>query len=115
LDLRGPARQLADNCDLQSNAGGSWQLVLPRDKEHLNTQQLRARIETALQEQHGRDLRLTITAGKPVRPTPAEVRKTNENQRMREAREAIEGDPTVKAVQAAFEATLEADSIRPTK
>jgi DNA polymerase-3 subunit gamma/tau len=115
LDLRGPARQLADNCDLQSNANGAWQLVLPRDKEHLNTQQLRARIETALQEQYGRDLRLTITAGKPARATPAEVRKANEDQRMREAREAIEGDPTVKTVQAAFEATLEADSIRPTK
>jgi len=115
LDLRGAARQLADNCDLQSNAGGAWQLVLPRDKEHLNTQQLRARIETALQEQHGRDIRLTITAGKPARPTPAEVRKANENQRMREARESIESDPTVKTVQAAFEATLEADSIRSTK
>ena len=115
LDLRGAARQLADNCDLQSNTGGAWQLVLPRDKEHLNTQQLRARIETALQEQHGRDLRLTITAGKPARQTPAEVRKVNENQRMREAREAIEGDPTVKTVQAAFEATVEADSIRSTK
>jgi DNA polymerase-3 subunit gamma/tau len=115
LDLRGAARQLADNCDLQSNAGGAWQLVLPRDKEHLNTQQLRARIETALQEQYGRDLRLAITAGKPARPTPAEVRKANENQRMREARETIEGDPTVKTVQAAFEATLEADSIRSTK
>ena len=115
LDLRGPARQLADHCDLQSNTGGAWQLVLPRDKEHLNTQQLRARIETALQEQFGRDLRLTITAGKPARPTPAEVRKANESQRMREAREAIEGDPTVKTVQAAFEATLEPDSIRSTK
>jgi len=115
LELRGPARQLADHCDLQSNANGAWQLVLPRDKEHLNTQQLRARIETALQEQYGRDLRLTITAGKTARPTPAEVRKTNENQRMREAREAIEGDPAVKTMQAAFEATLEADSIRPTK
>jgi DNA polymerase-3 subunit gamma/tau len=115
LDLRGPARQLADNCDLVSNAGGAWQLVLPRDKEHLNTQQLRARIETALQEQYGRDLHLAITTGKPARPTPAEARKATEDQRMREAREAIEGDPTVKAVQAAFEATLEADSIRSTK
>ena len=115
LDLRGAARQLADNCELQSNSGGAWQLVLPRDKEHLNTQQLRTRIETALQEHYGRDLRLTITAGKPARLTPAEVRKANEDQRMREAREAIEGDPTVKTVQAAFEATLEADSIRSTK
>ncbi len=32
LDLRGPARQLADSCDLASNAGGAWQLVVPADK-----------------------------------------------------------------------------------
>jgi DNA polymerase-3 subunit gamma/tau len=115
LDLRGPARQLADNCDLLSSSGGAWQLVMPPDKEHLNTQQLRSRLESALKEQFGRDLRLTITAGKPPRPTPADVRKANENERMREAREAIEGDPNVKAVQAAFEATLEADSIRSTR
>ncbi|HZL96204.1 MAG TPA: DNA polymerase III subunit gamma/tau [Vicinamibacterales bacterium] len=115
LDLRGPARQLADNCDMLSNSGGAWQLVLPPDKEHLNTQQLRARLEGALREQHGRDLRLTITTGKPLRPTPAELRKANEDERMREARVSIEGDPNVKAVQAAFEATLEADSIRSTR
>jgi DNA polymerase III subunit gamma/tau len=115
LDLRGPARQLADHCDLQSNAGGQWQLVLPRDKEHLNTQQLRLRIETALQEQFGRELRLTIATGTPARPTPAEIRKANEDQRAREAREAIEGDAAVKAVQSAFDATLEPDSIRSTK
>jgi DNA polymerase-3 subunit gamma/tau len=115
LDLRGPARQLADSCDLTSNAGGSWQLVVPADKEHLNTQQLRARLETALREQHGRDLRLAITVGQPSRPTPAELRRSNESARMRDARETIEADPNVKAVQAAFDATLEPDSIRSSK
>jgi DNA polymerase-3 subunit gamma/tau len=115
LDLRGPARQLADSCDLASNAGGSWQLVVPADKEHLNTQQLRARLEAALREQFGRDLRLAITVGQPLRPTPAQVRRANESARMREARETIEGDPNVKAVQAAFDATLEPDSIRSSK
>ena len=115
LDLRGPARQLADSCALASNAGGAWQLVVPADKEHLNTQQLRTRLEAALREQHGRDLRLMITVGQPPRPTPAEVRHANESVRMREAREAIETDPNVKAVQAAFDATLEPDSIRSSK
>jgi DNA polymerase III subunit gamma/tau len=115
LDLRGPARQLADSCDLASNAGGSWQLVVPADKEHLNTQQLRARLETALREQYGRDLRLAIAVGQPARPTPAELRRSNESARMRDAREAIEMDPNVKAVQAAFDATLEPDSIRSSK
>jgi hypothetical protein len=32
---------------------------------------------------------------------------------MRAARESIENDPNVRAAQAAFDATLEADTIRP--
>jgi DNA polymerase-3 subunit gamma/tau len=115
LDLRGPARQLADTCDLRSNAGGAWQLVLPAEKEHLNTQQLRTRLEAALREQYGRDLKLSIVLGQPSRATPADTRRASETTRMREAREAIENDPNVKAIQAAFDATLEADSIRSSK
>jgi DNA polymerase-3 subunit gamma/tau len=115
LDLRGPARQLADSCDLKSNAGGVWQLVVPADKEHLNTQQLRLRLESALREQYGRDVKLSVAVGQPVRPTPAEARRANESARMREAREAIETDANVQALQAAFDATLEPDSIRSSK
>jgi DNA polymerase-3 subunit gamma/tau len=115
LDLRGPARQLADSCDLQSNRGGAWQLVIPPDKEHLNTQQLRTRLESALREQFGRDLRLSIGVGKPSRATPSELRRANENARMREARETIEADSNVKALQEAFDATVEPDSIRSSK
>jgi DNA polymerase-3 subunit gamma/tau len=115
LDLRGPARQLADSCDLKSSLNGAWQLVVPGDKEHLNTQQLRSRLEAALREQYGRDVRLSISVGQPSRPTPAEVRRANESARVREAREAIESDPNVKALQAAFDATLELDSIRSSK
>jgi DNA polymerase-3 subunit gamma/tau len=115
LDLRGPARQLADHCDLQSTMNGAWSLVLPADKQHLNTQQLRARLETALKEHVGRELRLSIVAGTPSRPTPADIRRAGENERMRAAREAIEGDPNVRALQAQLDATIEADSIRPTK
>jgi DNA polymerase-3 subunit gamma/tau len=115
LDLRGPARQLADHCDLQSHSGSAWQLVLPADKQHLNTQQLRGRIESALREHFGRELRLAIVAGTPSRPTPADLRLASENERMRAAREAIENDPNVRALQEQLGATLEADSIRPAK
>jgi DNA polymerase-3 subunit gamma/tau len=115
LDLRGPARQLADHCDLVSHAGGTWQLVLPADKQHLNTQQLRSRLEGALREHVGRDVRVNIVAGTPPRPTPADLRRANENERMREARETIENDPNVRALQSQLDATLEEDSIRPTK
>jgi hypothetical protein len=89
--------------------------VLPADKEHLNTQQLRTRLEAALREQYGRDSKLAIVVGQPLRPTPADKRRANESTRMREAREAIENDANVKAIQAAFDATLEPDSIRSSK
>jgi DNA polymerase-3 subunit gamma/tau len=115
LDLRGPVRQFADSCDLKSNDGGAWQLVVPAEKQHLNTQQLRTRLEGALREQYGRNLKLSVAVGQPARPTPADVRRANESERMREAREAIEADPNVKAMQAAFDATLEHDSIRSSK
>jgi DNA polymerase-3 subunit gamma/tau len=115
LDVRGPARQLADHCELKSSTGVAWQLVLPPDKAHLNTPQIRARLESALSEHLGRNLRVTISPGQPSRPTPAELRKQGENERMREARESIENDPNVRAVQAAFDAVLEPDSIRSTK
>jgi hypothetical protein len=88
---------------------------MPADKEHLNTQQLRARLEAALREQHGRDLKLSIAVGQPSRATPAEVRRANESTRIREARESIENDTNVKALQAGFDATLEPDSIRSSK
>ena len=89
--------------------------MLPADKQHLNTQQLRGRIETALREHFGRELRLAIVARTPSRPTPADLRLASENERMRTAREAIENDPNVRALQEQLGATLEADSIRPAK
>ena len=61
----------------------------------------------------GQPLKLEIAAGKPPVATPAQIREAGEDQRMRKARAAIEQDPNVKAVQAAFDAVVEADSIRP--
>jgi hypothetical protein len=63
----------------------------------------------------GREIKLVITTGDPPRPTPAEKRRASESERMRATREALEKDPTIKAVQAAFDAVLEPDSIQPTQ
>jgi len=57
---------------------------------------------------------VSIVPGEPPRPTPAEKRIAGENERMRVVRNTIEADPNVKAVQSAFDAVLEADSIHPT-
>jgi len=112
-DIRGAARQLADHCELAKASERRLELVLVPEKETLATQQVRSRLEAAISEYLGRPITLSITPGKPPRPTPAQVRLANENERMRRAREAIEQDPNVRAAQEAFGAVLEADTIQP--
>src|SRR5690606_19396326 len=112
-DIRGAARQLADHCELASATDRRLELVLASDKEALATQQVRARLEAAISQHLGRPITLSITPGTPPRPTPAQVRLANENERMRKAREAMEQDPNVRAAQEAFGAVLEADTIQP--
>ena len=114
--LRGPARQLADSCDLKSNAGGAWQLVVPGRQGALeHAAAAHASRSGAARAVRARRQARRSPSGQPPRATPAEVRRANESARMREAREAIETDPNVKAMQAAFDATLEPDSIRSSK
>jgi DNA polymerase-3 subunit gamma/tau len=112
--LRGAARRLADHCEVGAAQGRRLELVLAEDKVDFNTEQVRMRIQSALAEHLGREILLTIVPGKPPRATPAERRIAGENDRMRVARKTIEADPNIKAVQSAFDAVLEADSIHPT-
>jgi DNA polymerase-3 subunit gamma/tau len=112
-DLRGMARQLADNCEIGRYAGDRLELVLAEDKQHLLTDQVRKRLEGELGRYLDTELHVSITAGKPPRSTPAEIRLANENQRMRRARESVEQDANVRAMQSAFDAVVEPDSIQP--
>jgi DNA polymerase-3 subunit gamma/tau len=111
--IRGPARQLGDNCALVRTTERRIDLVLKPGNEHLNTERVKARLESGIAEHLGVPLRVHIEVGEPREPTPADRRAANENQRMRRARESIEQDPTVKAVQAAFGGVVEADTIQP--
>jgi DNA polymerase-3 subunit gamma/tau len=108
-------RNLADHCAVKSAEPHRLELVLTRDKTDFNTDHVRSRLQRALSEHLGREIRLVIAAGEPPRPTPAEARRASESERVRVAREALEKDPTIKAVQAAFDAVLEPDSIQPTQ
>ena len=112
-EIHGAARQLAEHCTIKEQSGNRIALVLAEECAHLNTKQVKGRLETALGQHLGRRLKLEIATGEPPVATPAQIREAGEDQRMRKAREAIEQDPNVKAVQATFDAVVEADSIRP--
>jgi DNA polymerase-3 subunit gamma/tau len=111
--VTGAMRNLADHCEVLLAESNRFELVLAKDKTDFNTDHVRSRLQKTLSEHLGRDIRLVITAGDPPRPTPAERRRATESERVRAAREALEQDPTIKAVQAAFDAVLEPDSIQP--
>ena len=113
--ITGAMRNLADHCEIRSAEPHRIELVLAKDKTDFNTDHVRSRLQKTLGEHLGREIRLVITAGDPPRPTPAEKRRASESERVRAAREALERDPTIKAVQAAFDAVLEPDSIQPTQ
>jgi DNA polymerase-3 subunit gamma/tau len=112
-DVHGAARQLAEHCTIKEQSGNRLALVLAEESAHLNTDQVKGQLEAALSAHLGQRLKLDIAAGAPPVATPAQIREAGENQRMRKARSAIEQDPNVKAVQAAFDAVVEADSIQP--
>jgi DNA polymerase-3 subunit gamma/tau len=111
--IAGAMRNLADHCEILSTTPNRLELILAKDKTNFNTDHVRGRLQKALGEHFGREIKLVITPGDPPRATPAERRRASENERMRAAREALERDPTIKAVQAAFDAVLEPDSIQP--
>ena len=112
-DMRGAPRQLAEHCVLSQRTGDRLSLILAPENAHLNTDQVRGRLQEVLSEQLRARVRVDVTVGKTPSPTPAQLRAAGEDERMRAAREAIERDPAIKEVQAAFDAVLEADSIQP--
>ncbi len=113
VEIFGPARHLAEHCELRAATDSHLELVLATSKEQFNTPQLRLRLASALGKHLGRRLEITITPGEPHGQTPADIRLAGEDKRMREAREAIESDATVQAIQKEFGAVIEPDSIEP--
>lgn len=113
VEIFGPARHLAEHCELRAATDSHIELVLATSKEQFNTPQLRLRLASALGKHLGRKLEITITPGEPHGQTPADIRLAGEDKRMREAREAIESDATVQAIQKEFGAVIEPDSIEP--
>jgi DNA polymerase-3 subunit gamma/tau len=113
MDIRGATRQLAEHSVLAERDAGVWRLTLSPGSDHLTTDQIRARLASALSEHVGQPVRLTVTVGDPAEPTPADMRAAREDQRQRDARNAIEKDPNIRALQDEFGAIVEEDTIQP--
>ncbi|NND60078.1 MAG: DNA polymerase III subunit gamma/tau [Gammaproteobacteria bacterium] len=113
LDVRGAAKQLAANCQLDRIDGAVWHLVLDQRHAHLLTENLRVRLRDALRQQHGDNVDVRVREGEVGEATLAAVEQKNEADRLQQARTSLENDPNVQALKDTFDATIKDDSVRP--
>ena len=112
MELRGPARQLAGNCQLVAREGNHLRFILDDRAGSLHTRQLEDRIVHALRQLVGESATLEIERG-GAGDTPARRDERARDERLDAARASLERDPNVQALRERFGAVLQPDSIKP--
>jgi len=109
--LPGMARQLAQHCELVERDATRVRLRLAPAHKHLQAHQ--EKLQLALREIWGAQLRLDITVTEPASETPAERRQNTERERQDRAIASIEQDPFVRDVVDLFDASIDESTIKP--
>jgi DNA polymerase-3 subunit gamma/tau len=113
LNLVGPVSQLAAHCALVGKQGHRILLTLDSDGEPYRRPTLEEKLTQALSTYYGETVKLEITLVADVVDTPARQQKAAANDRLQNARTAIENDPNIVAMRDIFGATVQPDSVRP--
>jgi len=114
LDIKGMARELALNCALQELSGQTVVLAVDPTHARLLNEARRRQIEQALGGHFGHQVSLKFLPEGEFRGDTPACRQARETEaRRRQAIQSIETDENVKALQDAFGATVNYDSIRP--
>lgn len=113
LDLEGAPKQLAKHCVLVKREGKALHLQLDAASEHLLIKRLQEQLQVALETYFHEPTMLVIKVCEPGAETPAREDARKQDERLEAARAAIETDPNVQALQEAFDATVQADSVKP--
>ncbi|PTS86944.1 DNA polymerase III subunit gamma/tau [Pseudomonas sp. HMWF032] len=113
LGLSGMTGSIGANCTLTSVDGDHWLLHLdPAHSALFNPTQQR-RLNDALNQFHGRELKVQIELRKPEQETPAQAAARKRANRQREAEASIHQDPVIQQMIQQFAAVVRADSIEP--
>ena len=113
LKLSGAARQLAENCALESATDKALQLRVEACNEHLVTPKLLGRLTKALQERLGSALAVRIDKVEKVGDTAAVRAQAVAEARHENARTTIEQDPQVQKLVEIFDGHVISESVRP--
>lgn len=113
LGLSGMTGSIGANCTLIEANGDDWLLHLdPAHSALFNATQQR-RLNEALNQHLGRNLKLRIELLRPEQETPAQAAARQRAERQRQAEQSIHDDPLVQQMIQQFGATVRADSIEP--
>jgi DNA polymerase III subunit gamma/tau len=112
MNLQGMVKQLAAHCALVGKQGSKVQLKLDAEGEHFRTQALEEKLTQALSSYYGEPVRLEIAVDSAV-DTLARQQRAAMDERLQQARTAIDTDPNVRAMREVFGATVQPDSVRP--
>lgn len=113
LGLTGLVKEFAGHCVLKEQADNRIHLVLRPAQEHLLKSNQRDRLQKALADRYGADLKLVISVEEPQTQTPIQQREQAEQDRRDHARSSFQQDPYVKQMQDMLNASVDQGSIQP--
>ncbi|MDR1349853.1 MAG: DNA polymerase III subunit gamma/tau [Zoogloeaceae bacterium] len=113
LKLGGPARSLAQHCGLRKLEHALCVLQLAAEHQHLLSPALEKRLEQALSEHLGRDIKLSIEIGGDItQVTPAQTATIKRQARQNTATRDIENDDFIRAAIEHLDAVVDENSIQ---
>jgi len=113
LELQGAARQLASHCRLLAREGDRFRFLLDASAESLRTRQQEERFAQALGKLLGMPVQLEFEVAGEALDTPARREAQARDEKLEQARIALESDPNVQALRDRFGAMIQPDSIKP--
>jgi DNA polymerase-3 subunit gamma/tau len=112
LDLSGPAKVLASNCQLLEKRDQLIRLALDPRGSVVRTRAQEDRLAQALGRYYGAPVRLEFIVQTPEVLTPAQLDERRLRERAEQARAALVADPTVRLLHENFGATPHPESVR---
>ena len=112
LTLGGVDKQVAMNCALISNDNDNFVLALEPASAPMLTKERQARIQDALSNLYGRELRISIEAQAVQAETPAKRDQRVADEKQANAESEIKNDSNVQSILEAFDGTVKPNSVQ---
>lgn len=113
MALVGLVKELAGHCVLKEHTESKIELVLSPAQEHLLKTNQKERLQNAIKQRFGENIKLVINVQEVETETPTEEKKRINNEEQAKAESSIANDPNIQAMKDIFGASVDEDSIQP--